>query len=837
MVSHRFLGRAFARLVCAVAVILMMPAAAFALDLSCSIGGGSTQNARVDAQMEGGTTYLFLPTQADLSSLALSSGSGDVKAWSYIDGAYVDVSQGADLVALGVTNATGELPEGGGTLWVLIGGSTEAKLTVMKSANIRSVFVNADHDRSYIESSWSHSVSDGGQVTVFAPDSDVPVFDSQLDAIRGRGNSTWIGSNKKPYQMKLSKKADLLGTGEKTKTWLLIANAGDPTLLRNTISYKLALYMGSAGTPSCEPCDLYYNGEYRGSYLLTEKVKVEKNGVNIDDLDEANEEANEGSPAWDNPWATREWATNDRGADFSYIAGLSNPDDITGGYLVELDDRADNNSEVSMFYSKTHFFTVHTPEFATYDEARYVSELVDAGIDAAINGGVDPITGRSVFDLFDIDTLLATGLTEDFVQEGDYLFSSSYFYVPRSSGKIFSGPIWDCDRSFNLNTTNSASAFAASFLSGNSDLLNQAGSVFRTKLYPAAWGILLGDINAQSTDGSLRSLAFYRNEISASQAMDQVVWGIAPLEDDWTAYNRVDGKAWSSYVDDLATYMTRRLSYMYDFYSQTSWKYCTWKGSSIDTWVPYLDGKAVTDGWVLDGFDYYYMSGGRLQTGWVISNGNWYFFDLGTGAMRTGWLNLGGSWYYLDFRGKMATRWAWDAGSWYHFGESGAMTTGWQLVDGVWYYFTPSGAMVTGWQFIGGTWYYLDSSGAMLTGWQLIDGAWYYLATSGAMQTGWQLVNGSWYFMDLGGAMRTGWLWQGGSWYYLTPSGAMTIGWQLIDDAWYYLDASGVMTSSAWVGNYYLEASGAMAINRWIGSYYVGADGCWIPGYSSTNVL
>lgn len=65
----------------------------------------------------------------------------------------------------------------------------------------------------------------------------------------------------------------------------------------------------------------------------------------------------------------------------------------------------------------------------------YVSELVGAGIDAVSNGGTDPVTGTSVEDLFGLDSLLATGLTEDFVVDGDYLYSSSYFYVPCSPVK------------------------------------------------------------------------------------------------------------------------------------------------------------------------------------------------------------------------------------------------------------------------------------------------------------------------------------------------------------------------------------------------------------------
>lgn len=801
--------RALAAAILIGACLGLMPQLALALDLSCAVASGATENAVLHAQDESDGTYLFLPSQADVEDLGLSSGQGAVEVWSYAARAYVDASEGVNLVDLGVANSDGTIPQSGATLWVRLGGTTEARLTVMKSSGIRSIFVSADHDISYVNSSASHSVSDSGTVTVLSPDADDVIYDGALDAIRGRGNTTWTNSEKKPYQMKLSKKADLLGTGEKTKTWLLIANAADPTLLRNTISLKLALYMGSEGTPSCEPCDLYYNGEYRGSYLLTEKVKVEKNGVNIDDLDDANEDANGGSSAWENPWGSRQWATNSRGSEFSYVAGLSNPDDITGGYLVELDDKALPNSEVSMFYSMSHFFTVHTPEYATYEESVYVSELIGAGIDAAINGGTDPVTGTSVEDLFDLDSLLATGLTEDFVVDGDYLYSSSYFYVPRSSGKIFVGPVWDCDRTFDLSCASSSSAFAQSFLSGNSSLLTKAGQVFRSRLYPVVWGVLLGGEDAQTADGSLRSLAYYRNQIAASQAMDQRVWGIAPLEDEWVSYNRVDGKSWSSYVDDLATYMTRRLSYQYDFYRQSSWKYCSWRGNSVDTWVPYVDGKAVSDGWVMDGLNWYYMSSGKLLTGWHSISGSWYWFDPSTGAMASGWIWDGSNWYYANVVGRMQAGWVRNGGSWYYLEDSGAMATGWRMVDGDWYYLSGSGAMLTGWQKLGGSWYLLDDSGAMKTGWQKVNDAWYWLDTSGAMATGWQ--------------------WIDDSWYLLSGSGAMLTGWQRVDGTWYFLSDSGAMVHDCWVGDYYLTTSGAMAANQWIDSrWWVGADGKWL---------
>ena len=262
--------------------------------------------------------------------------------------------------------------------------------------------------------------------------------------------------------------------------------------------------------------------------MLTEKVKVEKYGVDISDLDDANESANKGSDAIENPWSYREHSLNDRGQEYSYVSGLNDPDNISGGYLIELDDKT-ASGELSMFNAGSHSFIVHTPEIATNSEAKYISELFDIGFTAARNGGIDDASGKSVYDVFDIDSLIATGLTEDFIWDGDYLYSSSYFYTPQDDGKIYLGPIWDCDRTFGLRYANTCGVFAQTFLSGNSALLSELGQVEQAKLAPVVRQVLLGDASASTANGNLRSISYYAQEIAASQAMDQVLWGLAPL--------------------------------------------------------------------------------------------------------------------------------------------------------------------------------------------------------------------------------------------------------------------------------------------------------------------
>ena len=97
-------------------------------------------------------------------------------------------------------------------------------------------------------------------------------------SIQGRGNTTWWSYPKKPYKIKLSAKADLLGHG-KSKRYVLLANWMDRTLLRNDVTFELARKTSLDWTPSGEFVELYLNGKHQGNYWLGEQIRVEKNRV------------------------------------------------------------------------------------------------------------------------------------------------------------------------------------------------------------------------------------------------------------------------------------------------------------------------------------------------------------------------------------------------------------------------------------------------------------------------------------------------------------------------------------------------------------------------------
>lgn len=108
---------------------------------------------------------------------------------------------------------------------------------------------------------------------------------------RIRGNTSAIGL-KKPYKIKLQKKADLLFRGDdryKDKEWVLLKTFD----IYNPIGYKLNEIMGMQWAPASEMVNLFVNGDYRGLYTLTETIKrntdaridVEKDGGYIFECD------------------------------------------------------------------------------------------------------------------------------------------------------------------------------------------------------------------------------------------------------------------------------------------------------------------------------------------------------------------------------------------------------------------------------------------------------------------------------------------------------------------------------------------------------------------------
>ena len=234
--------------------------------------------------------------------------------------------------------------------------------------------------------------------------------------VRGRGNTTWEWP-KKPYLIKLDKKESVLGM-PKHKRWILLANFMDRTLMRNLVSMKVSSMTGLAWTPSCQPVELVLNGLHRGTYLLIEQVRVDKDRVNITEM---SKEDNSG-------------------------------DALTGGYLLELDFHYDNEVQ----WRDTHGSCVQMeggipfgikypdPEDLTTTQETYIKNYVFHAAEALYGPDfTDPEKGYAHY--LDVDSFVDYWLVFEVMGNHELANPGSVYMHKDRGGKLVAGPCWDFD--------------------------------------------------------------------------------------------------------------------------------------------------------------------------------------------------------------------------------------------------------------------------------------------------------------------------------------------------------------------------------------------------------
>ena len=222
--------------------------------------------------------------------------------------------------------------------------------------------------------------------------------------IRGRGNSTWFIHPKKPFQMKLSEKSAFLGMPE-DKKWLFLAEYSDKTMLRNTMAFELGYMSNLDWTPAGEFAEVYLNGEYNGTYNITQKVEASSNRVALGDT----------------------------------------------GYLLELDqlDRIDPDD---VFFESTvtekFIINIKEPEL-NYgsEEFRYIENLI-AEFEGALFGANFQDENMGYKQYINLESFIDWYLISEITKNVDSRWYSSIYLNVMPGEKIKMGPLWDFDLAF-----------------------------------------------------------------------------------------------------------------------------------------------------------------------------------------------------------------------------------------------------------------------------------------------------------------------------------------------------------------------------------------------------
>ena len=302
--------------------------------------------------------------------------------------------------------------------------------------------------------------------------------------IHGRGNSSWK-EDKKQYSLNLASERSILGM-DNARKFALIANTSDPSFLRNKTTYDLAVLTGMPSSPQCAFVNVYFNGEYHGLYLMAQRPNAKDGSVHIAELEkknlqaagldpdapqtgeelsdiegsapqtgtESSEPEGDGSqPETDpsgaqNPEETVETVTlvNEDGLEIHASPQEEIPENISGGYLLEIDARYEE--ENYWFSTKTHHFVVKYPEAVPLRECEYIAGyLREAETALYSDDGVNHDTGKSWEDYFDIQSWASMYLMQDFMTQWDVESFSFFLYKDADDPHLYCGPVWDFDLS------------------------------------------------------------------------------------------------------------------------------------------------------------------------------------------------------------------------------------------------------------------------------------------------------------------------------------------------------------------------------------------------------
>lgn len=422
--------RLWVRMLSAGICLLLLGGVAQAETLTVSVrrADGAGEAVSVWKHDSSGKNYLFLPAYMKDQALTVSAPKGDL----LLDGTPLPDGSQTDAI------------RGGGTLSYRPKGGSLQSVAVLQGENLPAIHLTtASGSLDYIHKRKGNK--EAGTLMIVLPDGSVD-FAGSLDYVKGHGNATFV-YDKKSYQIKLEEKSALLGM-DSGKRYVLLANQHENSLLRNRITLELARELGLAFTPDCRSVDLYVNGEYRGNYLLTDKVTIASNSVDVEESEDALEEANKA--LIDRGYEPERYGKN------GYEAGTYKgarwpvePADVTGGFLFELEYQTRYGEEASgVVTERGQAVVVKEPEQMSLEQGAYANELLNRFERAIFSeDGVDAVSGQHYAQIADLPSLARKYLIEELSKNYDATKSSQYFYKDSDAVDplLYAGPVWDYD--------------------------------------------------------------------------------------------------------------------------------------------------------------------------------------------------------------------------------------------------------------------------------------------------------------------------------------------------------------------------------------------------------
>lgn len=316
--------------------------------------------------------------------------------------------------------------------------------------------------------------------------------------IRGRGNSTWLWYDKKPYRIKLDKKSSILGIPE-DKDWVLLATYRDPTFLMNTVAFEMGNYMGMPHTNVSRFAEVTLNGKQIGLYFVTQQVEEGEFRVNV---------------------------AKEKG----YLLGM----DLDDG--PELSPNAKDN-----FYSEVYDMPICV-KFPDAEEVAGVVEGAKAEL-AKLENAIKTLNYKSAAQMLDMQSMIDFLIIQEIVENVELCAPRSVYLHRNPQGIWVMGPLWDFDAGFDFDwgsmmTGHNFFADYKELILGTNPYKNTGAygsgiprfflDLFAMPEFVSAFKARWNELKVPMMDEVQEQIATYKDALAPAMARNQKIWPINP---------------------------------------------------------------------------------------------------------------------------------------------------------------------------------------------------------------------------------------------------------------------------------------------------------------------
>lgn len=346
---------------------------------------GEEQDREISLYVTDGICYAFLPTYAQMAKVS-----------------YVFDEAAYEIRLSGRTIISGEVipdleTETDYELEVIDKeqGVLRYTMVFLQSQNLPAVFIDTQSgSMDYVDAYKGNEES--GRFLCVTADGKID-SESVMERIKGRGNTSWDGIGaKNQYNVRMRDSTDILHMGS-AQNWVIQANRLDVSMMRNKLAYDLARDLAMPYAVDSEFADLYFNGNYMGTYLICEKVEAAKNRV-----------------------------------------------DIPEGYLLEANFREEDPERVLTTEFGT--FLINSPKEVTREQ----SEAIKGYLDKAAACLSEAAKNDAYTEYIDLNSFAKLFLMNEISNDPDANLLSAFFYKEdmTEASKLTAGPVWDFDLAF-----------------------------------------------------------------------------------------------------------------------------------------------------------------------------------------------------------------------------------------------------------------------------------------------------------------------------------------------------------------------------------------------------